>query len=160
LIVLGAVGFVLLIACANVASMVSVPPQARRLRFGPLLALDARLIRQILTETVILALVGGGIGLLLAVWGIDLLKSLQPENLPRIQKSLWTARCWSSHLLFPFLGLLFGLFPALQFPKRMLNDSLKEGSGRVAGGLMQRRMRYGLWFQNSLSRCSSLEPDS
>ena len=147
-VLLGAVGFVLLIACANVANMWLARTASRQKEIAIRTALGAgrfRLIRQILTETVILALVGGGIGLLLAVWGIDLLKSLQPENLPRIQEiSLDRTVLVFAFVVSLFTGLLFGLFPALQFSKADVNDSLKEGSGRVAGGLMQRRMRYGL----------------
>lgn len=148
LVLLGSVGFVLLIACANVANMSLARTASRQKEIAIRTALGAgrlRLIRQVLTETILLGLIGGAFGLLLAVWGIDLLKSLQPENLPRIQEISLDRNV----MLFTFLvslctGFLFGIFPALQFSKADVNDSLKEGSGRIAGGSMQKRMRYGL----------------
>ena len=148
LVLLGSVGFVLLIACANVANMSLARTASRQKEIAIRTALGAgrlRLIRQVLTETILLGLIGGLFGLLLAVWGIDLLKSLQPDNVPRIQEiSLDRNVMLFTFLVSLFTGFLFGIFPALQFSKADVNDSLKEGSGRIAGGSMQKRMRYGL----------------
>lgn len=148
IVLFGAVGFVLLIACANVANMMLARTVSRQKEIAIRTALGAgrsRLIRQILTETVILSLIGGTLGLFMATWGIDVLRTLRPENLPRIQEiTLDRSVLTFSFLMSLFTGLLFGLFPALHFSKVEVNDALKEGSARVAGGGLQKRMRFGL----------------
>ena len=146
-ILLGAVSFLLLIACANVANLQLTRAAGRQREIAVRLALGAgtgRIVRQLLTEGVLLALVGGSAGLLLAVWSAELLKALMPEGLlPTVAEISVDWRV----LAFAFTaaiatGLLFGLAPAWQARKVDVNTSLKENPGK--GGTGRGRLRGAL----------------
>jgi putative ABC transport system permease protein len=130
-----AVGCILLIACSNLANLTLARGTARRKEFALRSALGAsrvRLARQLITETTLLAVFGGGLGLLLARWGTDLLLAVNPNVLPRGE-----VRLDASVLLFTLgvsvlTGFLFGLAPAWQLSRLNLNTALKEG-GRTGG---------------------------
>lgn len=147
LILLGAVACVLLIACANVANLLLARAAAREKEIAIRTAIGAgrgRLVRQLLTESVLLATVGGATGLLLAVWTLDGLRWLSPSSIPRLQSITVDGRVLSFTFTVALLtGILFGLAPALRASRVNLNETLKEG-GRSLVGSGNHRLRSAL----------------
>jgi putative ABC transport system permease protein len=131
LVLLSAVGFVLLIACANVAGLLIARGAARKRELAVRTALGAgrgRLVAQLLTESVVLAVVGGGLGLLVATWTLQGLIALAPENLPRLADVTLDWRVAGFAFVATIaVGILFGLTPALQSSRPDLNIDLRDG---------------------------------
>ena len=145
LVLLGAAAFVLLIACANVANLLFARSAAREREIAIRAALGARrsrIVRQLLTESVLLAITGGIIGVLLALWGLDLLLAIGESSIPRVKEI--TLDGWAlgfSMLISIGTGLLFGLVPALQSSKPDMNEALKEGSRSASGSIRRNKTR-------------------
>jgi putative ABC transport system permease protein len=177
LVLLGAVGFVLLIACVNVANLLLARVAARDAEFAVRTALGAgrrRLFRQLLTESVLLGLLGGATGLFLAWVSLDALLALQPQGVPRLAE----VRVDRGVVLFASVlslvtGLVFGAFPALQMIRRPTAQVLREGGrgllgsggARLRGGLVVGQMALAMMLLagaglliRSFSRLSHVDP--
>lgn len=153
-ILFGAVGFVLLIACANVANLMLVRAAARQKEIALRAALGAsrfRIIRQMLTESLLLAVVGGALGMLLATFGVDLLLKLSEGSIPRTADVKIDATVLAFTLLLSVAtGVLFGLAPALRTLKLSLTDGLKQ-AGRGAAELRNRTRSLLIVFECAIA---------
>jgi putative ABC transport system permease protein len=143
LVLLGAVGCVLLIACANVANLLLARAVGRRMELAVRAALGAsrwQLIRQLLTESILLSLSGGLLGFLLALWGVPVLTGLSSGSIPRVEEIGISYRVLGFTVLISLLtGVIFGLVPALRSSSTKLTDSLREGRRGSTGGLLHKR---------------------
>lgn len=149
LIMLGAVSLVLLIACANVANLLLIHATGRKREFAIRAALGAgraRIILQLLTESVLLSVTGGILGLLLGYFGVRALLALSPGNIPRIGEYGaavgidWRVLAFTLGISL-LTGILFGLFPAIAASRPDLNSTLKESSNRSGTGFRQSKAR-------------------
>jgi putative ABC transport system permease protein len=148
LVLFGAVLFVLLIACANVANLTLARGEARQKELAIRAAMGANrvaIVRQLLVESLLLALMGGGLGVLLAQWSIDGLKVLNPGNLPRLAEVRLDWRVLGFAALVSIVsGILFGLVPALKAARVDLNTTLKEGGRESSQSVGRSALRSGL----------------
>ncbi len=148
-VLLGAVGFVLLIACANVANLLLVRATGRKREFAIRAAMGAgraRIVRQLLTESIVLSITGGVLGLILGYAGVRALLAVSPAGLPRVgENGAAVGLDWRIFLftlaISLFTGILFGLFPAISASRVDLHTTLKESSNRSGTGFRQSKMR-------------------
>ncbi len=148
LILLAAVGVVLLIACANLTTMLLARAGAREREFAIRVALGAtrtQILRQILCESVLLAVIGGAAGSLLAVWGLDLLRAIGVQTVPRIAEANLDVRVLVVMLAVSIgTGILFGIIPALASGNPEVTEALKEGGRTSTAGVPRNRVRNAL----------------
>jgi len=147
-VLMGAVCFLLLIACANIANLLLARSASRRKEIVIRAALGAsrgRVMRQLLTESLLLAIAGGVLGLLLAVWGIEALKAFGPSNIPRLSSIGLDGQVLAFTLFVSLAtGIVFGLLPAFQASNPHLIDSLKEGGRDSSDTVRGTRIRASL----------------
>ncbi len=155
IILLGAVGFVLLIACVNVANLMLVRATRRQKEMAIRLALGAsrgRIVRQLLSESLLIALLGGAVGLLVGQWVMSGLLALAPPTIPRLnQVGLDTTVLVFTLSVSVLTGLLFGLLPAIQSLRTDLHSTLKEGGRSMATAIRERTRKVLLVAEVALA---------
>jgi putative ABC transport system permease protein len=145
LILFGAVGLVLLISCANVTNLLLARAASRQKEIALRSVLGAgswRIVRQLLTESLLLSLSAGALGLLFAIWAIAVATRFGPRNVPRLQDVSLDLRVLGFTFAAALLtGVLFGLAPAISYARANLNDGLKQTAGRISGGRDRKKLR-------------------
>lgn len=145
LVLWGAVGFVLLIACVNVSGLLLARGWSRQREIAIREALGAsrvRIVRQFLTESVLLALAGGAVGILFSIWGVHVLRAITPADLPEHGRFDLNANIlWFTLAVSLLTGILFGLAPAMQASSRRVGAAIRDGFGSLAGASSRRPRR-------------------